>query len=342
MYAHNYLAFHRENKEPALRSCEMELMSSVPCCVFCFRLLEKLTDRNFVESRGEFEVSLEFDCLPFVVRNEVSRHICKQCPGQLKKRYSLKKKLGEIEENLHSLYRKNCTERGIPVKTRNSIKRFSEQQQDSTLPYHNIAPSAIEVECQTIDLHAEVNERATQTDNRVDLEKTIFQNTDNETPVYVRAVWSSGAREKQLPKTLESLGKMLVRGTLKQIASAAWNCQELKPHLIKEMLKAVHKECAAFCSKKNQCILRKTTKEDMLAFTFQKFEEELQQRTPIFRAVLQTASMGKKGQQKEIFWIPTICMAAAVCLKNRSYHMTVMQLLVCVILQHSGLSVSSA
>lgn len=315
-------------------------MSSVPSCVFCFSLLEKLTDHNFVESRGEFKVGLEFDSLPFVVRKEISRYICKQCLGLFKKRYSLKRKLGEIEGNLHSLYRKNCTERGIPVKTKSSAKRCSEQRQDSPLPYHNVSPLSIEVECQTIDTHVEMKERATQTYHIVDLEKTIFQNAGKETPVYVRAEWSSGAREKQMPKTLESLGKMLVRGTLKQIASAAWNCQDLKPHLVKEMLKAVHHECAAFCSKKDQCILRKTTKEDMLAFTFEKFEEELRQRTPIFRAVLQTASMGKKGQQKEIFWIPTICMAAAVCLKNRSYHMTAMQLLVCIILKHSGLSVS--
>ncbi len=231
---------HRENKEPALRDGMMSAVPAVPCCVFCFGLLEKLTDRNFVESRGEFKVNLEFDSLPFVVRKEFSRHICKQCLGQFKKRYSLKNKLREIEENLQSLYRKNCT--GIPVKTRHSTKRFSEQQQDNTtLPYHNISsPSASEVECQTTDLHVEVKERSTQTDNSVHLEKTIFQNAANETPVYVRAEWSSGAREKQMPKTLESLGKMLVRGTLKQIASAAWHCQELKPHLIKEMLKAVH------------------------------------------------------------------------------------------------------
>ena len=51
--------------------------------------------------------------------------------------------------------------------------------------------------------------------------------TNNErtssTMVTVKLQWPSQTRERHLPEDLQSLGKMLVRGTYKQIARAAWN-----------------------------------------------------------------------------------------------------------------------
>ena len=160
------------------------------------------------------------------------------------------------------------------------------------------------------------------------------------TPVFVRVEWESGEREKQLPQSLCSVGKMLLRGTFKQIAAAAWRCYELKPYLIKEVLKSVHTECANLCSRKEPSLLRKTSKADMLDFGFEKLGDELKVRTPLLHGILRTACLRKAVQESDISWLPPVCMAAAVCFKNRSPKMTSVQLLVSVILQHCGLTVS--
>ena len=105
------------------------------------------------------------------------------------------------------------------------------------------------------------------------------------TPVFVRAEWDSGPSEKELPEYLSSLGKMLVRGTLKQIASAAWRCNELHPFIMKEFFKTIHKECANLCSKKEPSMLRKTSKSDILEFKFETLGEELSRRVPLLYGV---------------------------------------------------------
>ena len=161
---------------------------------------------------------------------------------------------------------------------------------------------------------------------------------DAATPVFVRAEWDSGPREKELPEYLSFSSKMLVRGTLKQIASAAWRCSELRPFIMKEFFKTIHKECANLCSKKEPSMLRKTSKSDILEFKFETLGEELSQRVPLLYGVLRTASLKKLSD--DMHWLPSACMAAAICLKNRSVEMTSVQLLVPIILKHSGLTVS--
>ena len=142
------------------------------------------------------------------------------------------------------------------------------------------------------------------------------------TPAYVRTELESGEREKQLPQNMCSLGKMLVRGTLKQIASAAWVCADLRPHLVKELLKTVHTECAFLCSRKEPSILRRTSKAEILDFSFENLGNELQKRVPLFFSVLRAASLKKAAKESDISWLPPVCMAAAVLLKNHSAYMT--------------------
>ena len=79
------------------------------------------------------------------------------------------------------------------------------------------------------------------------------QTEDDSSPqVSVRVDWECGVREKKLPKALQSLGKMLVRGTFKQIAIAAWHCADLRPHIISQFLGTIHKEMDAICSRKKK------------------------------------------------------------------------------------------
>ena len=79
------------------------------------------------------------------------------------------------------------------------------------------------------------------------------------------------------------------------------------------------------------------------SFEFGALEEELEIVTPLFWSVLKTAafcSNREEGDGSEAAFSPAVCMAASICLKNRCAAMTAMQLLVTIILQHSGMMVS--
>ena len=101
--------------------------------------------------------------------------------------------------------------------------------------------------------------------------------------------WPSKTKVNILKEGLESLGKMLCRGTYSQIANAVWKHPTLKKH---------------------------------------KFDEELKTKAPQLSAVLKTASLRKsKREKRDAFWLPSVCMSAAVLLKNRSPYMNLLQLM---------------
>ena len=84
------------------------------------------------------------------------------------------------------------------------------------------------------------------------------------------------------------------------------------------------------CSSKDPSCFRSTKAQDVTNVSFSKVEGELQKRAPLLSAVLWTASLRK----------PSVCMAAAVLLKNRSPCMTLLQLINTIIIYHSGIMVS--
>ena len=161
-----------------------------------------------------------------------------------------------------------------------------------------------------------------------------------ETIVTVEVQWESKTRCRILPADLCSLGKMLCRGTYTQIARAAWRNDKLKEQLVLLFLKEIYKECTGMCSSRRPSMLRKTAKEDILKFSLTALEEELKARMPLFRSVLLAASVRRnKEKSSDHFWMPAVCMASAICLKNRSVYMTAIQLLNTIFIQHSGLMV---
>lgn len=88
-------------------------------------------------------------------------------------------------------------------------------------------------------------------------------------------------------------------------------------------------------------IFKKTSKDDVLAFTFEEADAEMKERCPLFWNVLRAASMSTcKAEDEDIFWKTSVVTAAAVCFKNRSKKMTVVQLLISLILNHSSYTVS--
>ena len=162
---------------------------------------------------------------------------------------------------------------------------------------------------------------------------------EKKTRVQVTVEWPSRTKVNTLHEGLESLGKMLCRGTYKQIAGAVWKNPILRKFIQQLYLEEVDRECTAMCSLKNPSCLRSPSKKDLQSFSFKKFNSELESKAPLFSAVLWTASV-RKSKRDDEFWLPSVCMSAAVLLKNRSPCMNAMQLINTIILYHSGITVS--
>ena len=187
-------------------------------------------------------------------------------------------------------------------------------------------------------------------ESRVDAQATVREHEVNQSrqcdhvDVCVKIKWPSKDRERKLPEDLESLGKMLARGTYKQIATAAWKNPSIKKELTELMARDIDKECNKLCSKKNPSCLRKTDKESILSFTMQQLYEELEEKAPIFHRMLHAASINKRSQCRtsnaELLNAGT-AMAAAICLRNRSKNMIAVQLIVTIFLYHNNWLVSN-
>lgn len=167
----------------------------------------------------------------------------------------------------------------------------------------------------------------------------------SECPVTVSITWADRTKTRVLPPELSAIGKMLCRGTKQQIARATWKCDEVRQHLYEEVVKQIHKECVAMCVKgtnkekkkrKDSC-LRRTDKESIINFSFDNLILEFHERAPLFLLVLKTASL--KANDHEEKWKPSVGVAAAVCLRNRSRNMIAVQLLIAIINRHSGFMV---
>ena len=158
--------------------------------------------------------------------------------------------------------------------------------------------------------------------------------------VTVTINWPSSERSKQIPEDLHRVCKKLVRGRYDNLAAAVWKHDELRKHIIKLFLKELNRECEKICQIKEPSILRKTRKGDMLKFSYDEFEKEMEERTPLLRRVLMTAALRRtKKPEDDLFWQPAVCTAASICLKNRNPCLTAMQLLISDIIQHSSFSV---
>ena len=124
--------------------------------------------------------------------------------------------------------------------------------------------------------------------------------------------------------------------TYMQVARAAWRCEKVKEQIIILFLKEIDRECTTMCSKKNPSILRKTSKEDIVNFSLTKLDGELKERTPLLRSVSMATSIHKRSLERtQLYWMPAVCMASSICMKNRSPYMTVVQLLNTIFIQHS-------
>jgi hypothetical protein len=77
-------------------------------------------------------------------------------------------------------------------------------------------------------------------------------------------------------------------------------------------------------------------------FSFDTLIKKLKTNAPLLSGVLWTASLQKRSRSEEddSLWKRSVCMSAAVVLKNRSPSMNALQLINTIIIYHSGTIVS--
>ena len=324
---------------------------SIPACNLCLKEVKDEHKRYLVDGRGQFNVLSELKSLDFNVAN-TSRYICRVCLNKLKKRRGLTTQLlnleGELKRihhehssNIHQLKRPG----GTDVSTLNAKKQRESTAENQPLPTsspvrQNTLPLQWPFSPVTPGLQQQNDCRAT---GRMPVSRhPVVQPSTVDVSVKVKRP-SKPDKERKLPESLESLGKMLVRGTYKQIANAAWKNDAIRQELIELMARDVYKECMQLCSKKDPSCLNKTDEESMLSFTMEKVYKELKVKVPLFHCFLAAASTKRRSQSKapetEVLHAGTTT-AAAICLHNRSKFMSAVQLLITIFLYHSNWLVS--
>ena len=308
-------------------------MASVDC-ILCCTVLTKGNDRNLVKGKGEISPITEINDLDFVVHN-TSSYICRSCLRLLQQRRNLKKKIGDLNEKLLIKYQEKAATKGLLVKRKACNKLSKESDGDDTsLEQHNVNTSVTS----SIGFLPPSASTPIKSNDFPHSAKTT--KPDKSSYVNVNVHWESKDSSRNLPDDLEPLGKMLCRGTYAQIARAAWRCNRIKEQIITLFLKDIDRECASICSKKKPSILRQTNRKSMTDFSLEKLHEELKVRTPLLRSVLYVACFRKSNlERNQMYWMPALCMALSICLKNRSPYMTVLQLLNTLLIYHSGFMV---
>ena len=308
-------------------------------CVLCFRVIEKAHERYFVLEKSKFNVKEAIEKLPFEVSYISSTHICRQCLAKLQKRSSLLLQERNIVAELASVYQKgkhkrqqDKTEEG-PVTKRSNVSIAVVQTTSNIITTSKAKPAFHQGESKT---SRELDFLIASSPPTVPLSHStlVKEHQPARTSVNVRVSWPSKTVEKQLHPDLESLGKVLVRGTYKQIANAAWNSKHIRKHLIVNVLKQIDRECSNICSRKNPSCLRSPSKQKMLDFSFEKENEELEERAPLFYSVLVAGGCNRKKTDKSS-WIPAVRMAV------RSPYMNAVQLMLGIFLYHSNWAAST-
>jgi len=289
-------------------------------CILCHKEIGKSNDRFLIEGKSKFNVRLELQTLSLLPSslNTFDSHVCRECVSTLKKRRRLLQQVENTNSSFDRLKRSNV---GIIAATNDldvsTPKKSRTEFTPQTSPIHNQLP----VDSPIHDIN------------------DLPDNCETQVEVSVTVKWRSKVVTRSLPSDLQSLGKMLVRGTYKQVAAAAWNNTVLKSHFTELVSKDIEKEATKLCSRKEPSCLRSTDKKSVLEFTMGKLEQEIQERMPLFHSCLSAVCTNSKSRASS----PTsaaIGMAAAVCLRNRSKYMIVVQLLITTFLYHSNWMVS--
>ena len=301
-------------------------------CVLCNELFSRPKDKYLIQGRSKENLVFELESLPFTVDLSSSKHICRRCVNALKKRRSLILQVSEIENGLKANY-PDASSTADPIDHGDSSANTSKRKRLNTekeVPLLSASLSATTNSGTTSSANA-FSQSTPKKDPSQSSTRSIRSSTvpialspilpskkPEDTEVFITAKWPSKTAERKLPSDLESLGKMLLRGTYKQIAHAAWKNLSLKRELLLIVIKDIDKECSALCSKKIPSCLRSPTKERLLDFSMAKLCKELRERAPVTFSMLMAASVNKhiKSRFQTVtqvdFWSPAVGMAAAL------------------------------
>ena len=119
---------------------------------------------------------------------------------------------------------------------------------------------------------------------------------------------------------MHCLGKALARGSMKIVASSAFNCKGLRPHIEDLVASEISKECKNICSLKNAPSLRCLTKPAIDEFSWTGVGKEFKERTAFYRLLQAGAGVGKKYE-----FYPTVANAESIILNTRNKAMSLVQ-----------------
>lgn len=320
-------------------------------CVLCLREINNHADRYLVHGKGKFDVYQELQRLPFDLKSSTSVYICKECVNKLKKRKNLISQLQELDCSLEKKHFCHRTEPGQKGSASENNEAFETPQKllrlaTTATSYSEgleIVQNVHDVQTSTPSKKSASSETwpVSPVGKQKNCQRRQEENRSTSTKhvdVSVRVQWPSKPTERKLTQDLESLGKMLVRGTYKQIAHAAWKNSSIKKEMMELMAKEIERETSHLCSKKDPSCLRKTDKESMSAFTMENASHEIKERAPLFHLLLSAACINSKSKSKKErnTHFGAVAMAAAICLRNRSKYMIAAQLLLTIFLYHSN------
>lgn len=199
-------------------------------CVLCREPFRRERDKYLVKGKSKLNLLFELESLPFSL-NSTSPFICRDCVQKLKKRRNWIDHLIEIDTQLASIPIKSCTKPQILDLKRNLVDTevSPKRPRGDKEPHPFVHSSPVK---QISD------QRSTGSKTPCSIAawpvspvRAVPCLKKPETEVFVKVKWPSKDGERKLPSDLESLGKMLVRGTYKQIAAAAWRNVFLKREL---------------------------------------------------------------------------------------------------------------
>ena len=235
-------------------------MSSFEQCFLCKSGFSRAKDKYLIQERSKENLPFELNSLPFSLTFNSTDYLCRSCVNTLKKRRSLIEQLKQIEERFKSFHQSTKV-----TSPSTGLKRSLQDEDVTSGKKTHVAES--EGDEQVVLQSTPVKSSSSINPKFVCLESPIKANQatierikeQDKTNVFVKVQWPSKDRERKLPPDLESIGKMLVRGTYKQIANAIWRNMKLKRELLLNVMKDVDKECANLCSRKNPSCLQSPT-----------------------------------------------------------------------------------
>ena len=120
-------------------------------------------------------------------------------------------------------------------------------------------------------------------------------------------------------------------------------CDEVRTVVIELLMKELNDQCSHLCEKlRFNSILRQTSLDDLLKFTWQCLVDEWKTEAPLYWSFLQAVASpprprNKQKGLKESSRYPSMCMGGAVLLKERNKDMSALHHLMGIYLYHGDL-----